>query len=76
MNLIFVSPQHIKIISRRILIKHTSGLLKREFLESMVIFNNSVRQVEEIAIELEEFRNEFSIYYESGIQIPFLPKKK
>ncbi len=76
MNLILVSPEQIKIISRRILIKHTSGLLKREFLESIVIFNNSVKQVEEIAIELQKFRIELSVYDESGIQIPFLTKEE
>ena len=47
-----------------------------EFLESIVIFNNSVKQVEEIAIELEEFRIELSVYDESGIQIPFLTKEE
>lgn len=76
MNLILVSPQNVKIISRRIVIKHTSGLLKREFLESIVLFNNSVEQIEEIAIEMEEFRNELGVYDESGIQIPYLTKEE
>jgi hypothetical protein len=75
-NLIFVSPQNIIIISRRIVVKHTSGLLKREFIESITIFNNSEKKVEEIAIEMEEFRNELSVYDESGVQIPFLPKEE
>ena len=72
---IYFFPPELDIISRRITVKHTAGLIRPEVIETVTVFNDGNSPITEIALELEEFRNDLSIFDEKGDVIPFLTKE-
>ncbi len=72
---IFSYPSELSIASRRINLNHTGGLLRREVMETITLFNTGKSPLSEIALEMEEFRSGLSIIDEEGNLIPFLTKE-
>ena len=74
MFFIYSYPNGLEVISRRFVIKHSEGLLTKETYESIVLFNSGDTEICEMALEMEEYRNELSVKDDKGCNIPFLPK--
>jgi hypothetical protein len=72
--LIYLFPSQLKVISRRIVINHKSGLLKQEVIETITIYNRGLSSIKEIILEMENFRNELNVFDDIGHLIPFLTK--
>lgn len=72
---IFSYPSELSIASRRITLNHTGGLLRREVMETITLFNSGNSPLPEIALEMEEFRSGLSIFDKEGNVIPFLTKE-
>jgi len=73
---IFISPNGLDVISRRIVVKHQSGLGRQEVTEIITLFNDGKEPIREFYFEMEDFRNELSVTDDKGFLIPFLTKEK
>lgn len=73
---IFISPNELDVISRRIVIKHQSSLGRQEVAEIITLFNEGKEPIREFYFEMEDFRNELSVTDDKGNLIPFLTKEK
>jgi len=73
---IFISPTELNVISRRIVVKHQSGLGRQEVTEIITLFNEGKEPIREFYFEMEDFRNELSVTDDKGNLIPFLTKEE
>ncbi len=69
-------PLELSVISRRIVVTHSSSNINRHISETITLFNSGSSSISEIALEMEDFRADLNIFTENGSLIPFLTKEK
>ena len=72
-NQLFFYPKTIEIISRRISYNHSEGLLKRITREKITLKNSSEKELNEIILEVENFKTNLKVIDNNGNEVSYLP---
>ncbi len=65
-----------KVISRRMSIRHRGNLERQEVTEIITLFNEGNKPIREFYFEMEDFRNVLSVIDDKGNMITFLTKEQ
>ena len=76
MNSLYFYPDSIEIISRRIYYNHSEGLLKRDVREEITFKNKSEEELNEIILEIEDFKANLKISDNKRSELTYLPNYK
>lgn len=68
---IYIFPTELKVLSRRMVIRHQNSLEKQEVKEIITLVNEGKDPITEIYFEMEEFRNELNVTDDQGNIVPF-----
>ena len=76
MNSLYFHPSSIEIISRHIYYNHSEGLLKRTVREEITFKNKSEEKLNEIILEIENFKTNLKISNSKESALVYLPNYK